>query len=1036
MPRALYGIFVASGAAGLVYEVIWSRLFKEMFGVTAHAVATVLASYLLGLALGSWLLGPVADRRSDPLRLYALLEIGVGVSALATALVLPRLEPVHAWAAGRLAADSPALAAVRLVLAATVVVPPTLLMGATLPAMTRAVVKSVARVGRELSLLYALNTAGAVAGCALAGFALIGALGVHRTLWLAVVANVAAGAIALALRLEPSEPLRAGPAGNAGTSWVLGAMALSGIASLALEVIWTRVLILIVGTSTYAFVTMLTAFLAGIALGSALVRLLDGRIEDPRRAFGLVQLGIAIATLLSIPLLAGLVRWGQSWLLALEEQWLALFAARFGLACAVMLLPAVLMGMSFPLAGRIAVRQIDGLGRALGRVYGANTAGNIVGALLGGFLLIPVFGLQRSVALLAILNLGAAAWALLPAARGPARSMPLLAALLASVLLVVSWKPRPFSSMEEGDDDAVLYYREGLENTVKVIQRASDARQRIMLVDGVRIGQSSAGIDHKQQVLAHLPFLLHPRNPPRTVLSIGLGTGILMGEVTRHGIESGVCVELSPEVLEGARQFDAFNGRVLDDARVRVVVDDGINFLARSPERWDAIISDGKSRHGHVGNARFYSEDFYRSGRQHLTPGGVMVQWVPLDETPDELRTIARSFSRAFPHFYLWIAHNSVFMAGQAERLSVDLAAAQQVLDAPETADLRRHGWRSASELASLLILDGEAARAWLAQEDTVNSVERPTLEFYSPRAQAVPVRARIARNIESLLAARREPLLDVRFEGAPFELGARNDLLSGIASQEPLLLVKAALKAPPGIVRSWASSSLTDVALKKEAEGSRAEALALYRAAEAAWPDSVAAQVNLSAVLQGGGATLEAIQHAFLAVQLNPDSALARHLYGNLLASVGNHGEAVRQLHEAVRIGPNASAAHNDLAQQLALSGRHDEALAHFREAMRLRDDWTPPMSGAALVLATHPNPQVRDPIEAVRLARRAADLTSRQEPGTLGILASCYLAAGQREEAEATRKEAAQVAAASGGPARAAPAAELVRNPRRLDR
>src|SRR5207245_2795383 len=203
--------------------------------------------------------------------------------------------------------------------------------------------------------------------------------------------------------------------------------------------------------------------------------------------------------------------------------------------------------------------------------------------------------------------------------------------------------------------------------------------------------------------------------------------------------------------VEGARHFDAFNGKVLDDGRVRIVVDDGINFLARSPRKWDAIIADGKSRHGHVGNARFYSEDFYRSGREHLSPGGLLLQWVPLDEPADELRNIARSCSRVFPHFYLWVAHKSAFMAGQEEPLSLDLSQAQRVLDAPETAGLRRHGWSSASEIASMVLLDAEAARPWLAQEDTVNSVERPTLEFYSPGAQAAPVSVRIAQNLESL---------------------------------------------------------------------------------------------------------------------------------------------------------------------------------------------------------------------------------------------------------------------------------------------
>jgi len=498
----VYLLFFASGAAGLIYEVVWSRLLKDMFGVTAHAVAAVLATYLAGLALGAWWLGRAADRRRDPLRIYGLLELGVAVSALLTSWIAPLLQPLHGWAASRLAPDSAMLAVVRLLLASVLVLPPTLLMGATLPAMTRAFVKRLEGLGRELSLLYAINTAGAVAGNLLAGFILIRAVGVHRTLWIAAAVNLAVGAIALRLRREPAAP-PAEPAPDR-VRWVLGAVALSGIASLALEVIWTRVLVLIVGTSTYAFVTMLAAFLVGIALGSFLVRVLDARIVDARRAFGWVQVGIAAATLVGIPLLGEVVTYGQIWLQSLEARWAALAAARFGIAFAIMLVPTTLIGMTFPLAGRIGVRGLATLGRELGEVYGANTLGNIAGALLGGFVLIPIFGLQRSIALLAILNLAAAAWALLPQ-RSLRRAVPLAAAFLGCAALLVAWKPRPFRSVEENEADAVLYYREGLENTVKVIQRAADARQRVMLVDGARIGQSSAGIDNKQQVLT-CPF--------------------------------------------------------------------------------------------------------------------------------------------------------------------------------------------------------------------------------------------------------------------------------------------------------------------------------------------------------------------------------------------------------------------------------------------------------------------------------------------------------------------------------------------------
>lgn len=1012
----MYALFFFSGVAGLVYEVVWSRLLKDVFGVTAHAVAAVLAAYLGGLALGSWLLGRAVDRRRHPLRLYGLFELGIGFSALLTAFLLPLLEPLHARAALRFAPGSAALAVVRLLLASAIVLPPTILMGGTLPAMTRAFVDRLAAVGQKLSFLYALNTAGAVLGSLLAGFALIRAFGVHPTLFIAVAANLLVGSAALALargKSAPAAPADDSPAGR--ITWVLFAVGLSGVASLALEVIWTRILILILGTSTYAFATMLTAFLVGIALGSGLLRLFDSRLRDPRRLFGWVQIGIAASMLAGIPLLDALVSSGQQWLQSLELRWLALSAARFGIAFLVMLVPVTLIGMSFPLAGKIGVRGVATLGRELGQVYAANSLGNIAGAVLGGFVLIPLVGMQRGIALLAILNLAAAAWAILPGSRSRVRALPLAALFLACAALLAWWRPRPFHSVEETEGDRILFYREGLESTVTVFQRAVDARQRVMLVDGVRIGQSSVGIDNKQQVLAHLPFLLRPSAPPRHVLSIGLGTGILMGEAARHGLEGSICLELSPEVVEGARFFAGDNDRVLENPQVRVVVDDGINFLARERGRWDAIVSDGKSRHGHVGNARFFSADYYRSARAHLAPGGLMLQWVPLDEAPGELRTIARTFVREFPHAYLWVVQESLFLLGQEAPLSVDLPPAQRVLDAPETAGLRRHGWRSASELSTLLLLDSEAMRPWLLGEETINSVERPVLEFFSPSEVATPAESRIAENLAALSAARRGPLREARFEGADpsalqADAEARDDLLAGIASGN-LALIESVATRSQGVLKRWAASRLLRAALERDAAGQREPALALYRKAVLAWPEDVMAQVDLAEVLAQSGATLEAMQHAFTAVRLNPDSGSAHHVYGRLLAAVGNHEQAVLQLREAARVAPDAADVHNDLGQSLALLGRADDALAQFREAMRLSELWPVPMSGAALLLATHQKPG-----EALPLARRAVELTKKKDAGALQILALSSAEAGMLDEAVAAQKAVVELASAAG--------------------
>src|SRR5512138_1955989 len=296
----IHAVFFLSGAAGLVYQVVWSRLLNEVFGVTAHAVTVVLATFLGGLALGSLVLGRLADRSRHPLQLYGLLEFGIGAMALAGTWVVRGFGPIHVWAASRFAADSLTLLGLRCALASIVILPPTMMMGGTLPAMTRAFVDDLAHVGRRLGLLYAVNTAGAVAGSIASAFFLIRAVGVHATLWCAVAANAVAGLIAIGL--APREGIApAGPrpaevrTGASGERWVLLAMAGSGIASLSLEVVWTRMLILVVGTSTYAFATMLSTFLVGIALGSLLARAFVDRLRDPRRVFGWVQLAIAVS---------------------------------------------------------------------------------------------------------------------------------------------------------------------------------------------------------------------------------------------------------------------------------------------------------------------------------------------------------------------------------------------------------------------------------------------------------------------------------------------------------------------------------------------------------------------------------------------------------------------------------------------------------------------------------------------------------------------------------------------------------------------
>jgi spermidine synthase len=1047
LPRrqlAARAVFFFSGAAGLVYQVVWSRLLNEIFGVTAHAVTAVLATYLGGLALGSWVLGRFADRHPRPLRLYGLLELGIGATALAGTWVVRAVDPVHAWAAARLAPDSVALLALRVLLASLVVLPPTVLMGATLPAMTRAFVERIGRLGREVGFLYALNTAGAVAGSVAAGFALIRALGLHPTLWIAVAVNVAVGLVALAVagpRTQPDEPLPAPPtpetegpgeAGAARGAWLLVAMALSGFASLSLEVIWTRMLVLVLGTSTYAFVTMLSSFLVGIALGSWLARPVLDRLANPRRAFGWLQVAIAATTLATLPLVRVVISDGGRWVSSLDALWVGAVAGQFALSFAVMLVPTTLIGATFPLAARIRARGLDTVGGRLGEVYGANTLGNILGALAGGFFLLPVFGMQRGVALLVIANLAAAACALLPSReewgrpRTLLRSSPVLGGLWTCALLLGAWRPAPLPATGGGRWDPLRFYREGLVSTVSVFQRADDGRQLVMAVDGITIGQSAAGVDRKQQFLAHVPFLLAPE-PPRSILSIGLGTGILIGEVAKHpGVDAVECVELSPSVIEGARLFAEHNGGVLDDPRTRIVNDDGVSFLRRSGKTYDAIISDGKSRSGHAGNAVFYSDDYYRSARDHLAGHGVMAQWVPLDVTPEDLKTIVRTFTRVFPHSYLWLGPRSAFMVGLTRPLVLDLDHAQRVLDGPAAAGLRRHGWHRATELAALLLADGPALARWVG-DGPVNSLERPVLEFYALEDPA-PEGERVARNLAALAALEHEGIRDARVIGPGADAAAPAPglapVLEGLAriargDGRGVPLVQAGLAmAPPdlGAVRQIAAEALFEVGRSLDGEGRLADADALYRAATEAWPGLTEGYVNLARIARMQGRAHDARASLLRALATNPLSGSAHRMLGQMLQEGGDPAAAVPHLREAVRIAPLTAELHGELGVALAGTGRDDDALQEFREALRLAPDWPAALDRVALILSTNPEPTHRDPAAAVRLATRALDLTGGKDPMALEVAAAAYASAGRFSDAEREERKVLDLALSAG--------------------
>jgi spermidine synthase len=788
-------MFFFSGACGLMYQVVWSRLMTQVFGSTAEAVGTVLAAFMTGLALGAWLFGRLADRGRNNLRLYALLEFGIAFSALLAHFLLQQINPaqviVHEWFG-----QNPALfGLLRFVLAFLLIVAPTVLMGATLPVLTRFMVDRTSRVGIRLSSLYAINTLGAVTGVALTGFFLIGAFGVHLPVYLAAAGNLALGAIAW-LVSRPFESHAQAPQGDSlrgpataesvdRLTWrvILAGLGISGLTSFAYEIFWTRSLVFILGNSTYALSTMLCAFLTGIALGAWLVRFVLRREIDRCAVFGWAQVLLGLFSAFALPLLFAVddPQALYQWLLRSSDQVMPLILARFGIALLVMLVPAILIGATFPLVSQLGVTDWRTTGSRVGEIYSVNTVGNVLGALLPGLLLLNWLGIQKGILAMAALNVGVGFLVLLIRLAGPGGRPAwriALPALMALSAFLMSRLPLDFQFPSDGEQAShqTVYYREGPLATTKVYWDPK-TMERLMSVDGIVIGGTGFS-EFKQLLLAHLPKLLI--EDVSTELSVGLGSGILAGESALHpDVREITVVEIEPSVIEGAHYFARQNHAVLDNPAVSVVNDDIGNFLRTRNDRYRVISADEKTADDYASNGFSYSLDYYRLLLEHLAPGGLVAQWVPTTLPPSQYRMILNSFVHGFPHVQLWYflpAYKrgpvNTLLIGSAEKIPLDFGRIRDEFGNHGVAlrNLIRYGLNSAESLLPHFVAD-EATLRRAVESDPVNSLDHPRYEFFQPWEYARDREQKFLGNHEFLLQLRR---------------AARADFLAGLELEGP----------------------------------------------------------------------------------------------------------------------------------------------------------------------------------------------------------------------------------------------------------
>ncbi|PRP98269.1 Spermidine synthase [Enhygromyxa salina] len=755
---AFVALFFVSGLCGLGYEIVWLRLVAGIVGVGIYANAIVLATFMLGLGLGAlaagrWLAGLPADRL---LRAYVRLELALGAWAL--------VVPVLTRGLGSVLADlgappgSSARLLISLLAIAAVLLPATTLMGATLPVLTGAVAERD-RTGRWLGILYGLNTLGAVLGTVVGGWLLVPALGLSRASVVLVAGNWAVAGVAklLARGVEAAAPERVEtqPEGSARKLEQPAALVVAGVSGLmgiGLELTWMR------GLAAHARDTVGTMVLtlAGMLLGLALGGLLGGALASSDRAgprllgrVAVLQAAAAAALVLG-PLAVGALAGGPG---KLELD------TGFGLAMvALAVVPgAVASGATLPLAAGVLGRRLAPA-RAAGRVLAANTAGCVIGALATGLWWIPSWGTRGSTLITAGLVVAATVVASAVALRAAERERGLVVELGVAGLLVAATgvgiarlPVAPHMPPRADLDSELLFSGEDAVGLVEVLDRRG---AKYLITDRTHAWGSDEPIMLRtMRRQGYLPLLLHPE--PARVLEVGLATGVQFAPYLRHpAFERGVIVEISPAVAAAAREFDEVADHVLDDARVELLVADGRDVLRSVGSGELDVIVLGLFTAYRPGVSDLYSEDLYRVAVDKLGPGGLLVQWLPLDQLSDEaLRAVIRSFRAAAPEVHAFEKDHYLALVGSREPLEIEWSRVEALVARPEIRDdLRAHGLLDPYGMLGSHVADGPALDA-LAGDGPHNTDDRPYVEFHPPpRAEAGVRYAQASRSLEALL--------------------------------------------------------------------------------------------------------------------------------------------------------------------------------------------------------------------------------------------------------------------------------------------
>ena len=995
-------IYFASGACSLIDEVVWVRLLKLTLGNTVYATSIVVSVFMAGLAIGALIMARFADRLKKRLQLYALLEILITISALSLPWALKIADNIYVWLYRSFHPSHPQLLTVQVVISAAIILVPSMLMGSTLPLLGRFLTALEKETGHLVGKLYALNTLGAAAGCFIAGFFLIRVIGVMGALYTAAALNltVAFGGWLLSrlsettdeLKTEPilTESIKAPAAKTTDGKFYLLVLAffMSGLISIGYELLWMRSIVHLLGGFTYVFSAVLTIYLLGNVIGAGIGSRLAKKLKKPAIGFALTLALLGLCGIFYLPLL---LLWTAKVMgpvtKALDAIYPHLPISPFLIgpllqSAFLFIIPAIIMGIGFPIALQAWANHVHLVGRSTGTAYGANTIGAVFGGLVTGFVLIPLLGLQFSISILGLSAIWlAAVMSLVFSAnlRMARRFAPLALAALVTIV-AVKIPPNLFNIMVKvsplmPSEYTLVAVKEGLTTTVSVHREPKEGFLHLCS-SGQPIAGDSSGTRCDQKMLGHLGMFLNV--DAQKVLSVGFGSGETTACLATHKLESANCVEIAPEVVNVALKFFRHInlGDKLDE-EINMIYMDAKNYLHLTDTTYDVIVNDSIHPRLFAENASLHTKEYFQTTKQRLNDNGIIVCWLPMYDMPiSVLGSIIGTLMDVFPHVTLWYPiHyrvNYFWLVGSKQQQYYSPKHIEnEMLKKSVHESLSVINIKNSVDVLGYYVGDENDLRKHIT-DYPVNSDYSPFVEFStdssSPQGQLFK---QFVMNVRSdsiydhidwtgfTKKEREKWLLDYQqvYEATSHILAlyqqaydASSYLLMVDSSDNNLEKLKhtmdglSELPENPALLRARAQvqKELYSTGVNMVMSGKLNDALVLAADILKIYPQSPIAWMLRATAMQEKGDMKIALAAAQHAVNLAPNNPEARFILGFILSSIGQHEKAISEYIQMLQLAKDASPLDkakmlDALASAYAAAGKINDAINTAENALEL---------------------------------------------------------------------------------------------------